>query len=293
MLKGGKVMWLIDPVQMEIDSFRNYKQVLAINRNLENIQSTLFHYGVVVKNTLLADLSCNRIPIPAGGRMQLVDFPYFPLILGNAQSHPISKNMGAVWLQFPGHLEPKLRPDLDIIPLLTSSPYSKIINAPAPIDLETVYMQMRDPESRKSFQSGEKLAGVLMEGNFKSRFKYMKRYGNVPYIEQGKSKMIVIADADIIRNPVDARGGSYPTGYDKISQFTFANKKFLLNCVDHLIDDNGLIEIRAKERQLRLLDPKKNKTDRGYWKWFSMMVPLIIMTFFGFINYFVRKKRYR
>ena len=105
--------------------------------------------------------------------------------------------------------------------------------------------------------------------------------------------MIVIADADIIRNPVDARGGSYPTGYDKISQFTFANKKFLLNCVDHLIDDNGLIEIRAKERQLRLLDPKKNKTDRGYWKWFSMMVPLIIMTFFGFINYFVRKKRYR
>lgn len=292
MLKGGRVMWLLDAVHMEIDSFRNYKQVLAVNRNLENIQSTLFHYGVVVKNALLADLNCNRIPLPAGGRLQLVDFPYFPIIQGNKQSHPISKNMGAVWLQFPGYLEPKIRPDLDIIPLLTSSPYSKVINTPSPIDLETTFMQMRDPEARKSFQSGEKLAGVLMEGQFKSRFKYMKRYGNMPYIEQGKGKMIVVADADIIRNPVDSRGGSYPTGYDKISQITFANKKFLLNCVDYLIDDNGLIEIRAKERQVRLLDPLKSKQDRGYWKWFSMMLPLTFMIFFGTVNYLLRKKRY-
>jgi ABC-2 type transport system permease protein len=292
MLKGGRVMWLLDAVHMEIDSFRNYKQVLAVNRNLENIQSTLFHYGVVVKNALLADLNCNRIPLPAGGRLQLVDFPYFPIIQGNKQSHPISKNMGAVWLQFPGYLEPKIRPDLDIIPLLTSSPYSKVINTPSPIDLETTFMQMRDPEARKTFQSGEKLAGVLMEGQFKSRFKYMKRYGNMPYIEQGKGKMIVVADADIIRNPVDSRGGSYPTGYDKISQITFANKKFLLNCVDYLIDDNGLIEIRAKERQVRLLDPLKSKQDRGYWKWFSMILPLTFMIFFGTVNYLLRKKRY-
>ena len=91
---------------------------------------------------------------------------------------------------------------------MVSSPYSKIINTPAPIDLESVYMQMRDAEARKQFASGEKIAAVLLEGSFKSRYKYMKKYGNVPYIENGKSKMIVVADADIIRNPVDTRGGS-------------------------------------------------------------------------------------
>ncbi len=292
LLKGGRIMWLVDPVHMEIDSFRNYKQVLALNRNLENIESTLFHYGLVLKNTLLADLNCNRIPIPASGRMELVDFPYFPLLQSSAQNHPISKNIGAVWAQFPAHIEPKIRPELSVIPLLVSSPYSKIINAPAPIDLESVYMQMRDPEARKSFNSGEKMAAVLIEGTFKSRYKYMKKYGNLPYIEDGKSKMIVVADADIVRNPVDTRGGSYPTGYDKISQFTFANKKFLLNCVDYLIDDNGLIEIRSKERSVRLLDPEKSKKERVYWQWFSMLVPLGLMTFLGLINYFIRVKRY-
>jgi gliding-associated putative ABC transporter substrate-binding component GldG len=224
--------------------------------------------------------------------MELVDFPYFPLLQGSALNHPISKNIGAVWTQFPAHLEPKIRPELEITPLLVSSPYSKIINTPAPIDLESVYMQMRDAEARKQFASGEKMAAVLLEGSFKSRYKYMKKYGNVPYIENGKSKMIVVADADIIRNPVDTRGGSYPTGYDKISQFTFANKKFLLNCVDYLIDDNGLIEIRSKERRVRLLDPDKIRTERSYWQWLSMLIPLGLMTFFGLINYFVRVKRY-
>lgn len=292
MMKGGRVMWLVDPVHMEIDSFRNYKQVLALNRNLENIQSLLFHYGLVLKNTLLADLNCNRIPIPASGRMELVDFPYFPLLQGSPQEHPISKNIGAVWSQFPAHIEPKIRPNLDIIPLLVSSPYSKIINTPAPIDLESVYTQMRDPEARKTYVSGEKIAAILLEGTFQSRYQYMKKYGNIPYLKEGKSKMIVIADADIARNPVDSRGSTYPTGYDKISQFTFANKKFLLNCVDYLIDDNGLIEIRSKERQLRLLDPEKSKQERAYWQWFSMLWPLGIMSFFGLINYFLRIKRY-
>jgi gliding-associated putative ABC transporter substrate-binding component GldG len=277
---------------MEIDSFRSYKQVLALNRNLENIQSTLFHYGVSVKNSLLADLNCNRVPIPASGRMELVDFPYFPLVQSSAQSHPISKNIGAVWTQFPSYLEPKIRPNLDLIPLLVSSPYTKIINTPAPVDLESVYMQMRDPEARNSFNSGEKITALLMEGSFKSRYQYMKKYGNLPYLENGNSKMIIVADADVVRNPVDSRGGSYPTGYDRITQFTFANKKFLLNCVDYLIDDNGLIEIRAKERSLRLLDPEKSKNERTYWQWFSMLLPLAIMTFLGLLNYFIRVKRY-
>lgn len=293
LMKGGRVLWLIDPVQMEIDSFRNYKQVLALNRNLENIQSALFHYGVSLKNTLLADLNCNRVPIPASGRMELIDFPYFPLLQGSATEHPISKNIGAVWAQFPATLEPKIRPELDAIPLLVSSPYTKAINTPAPVDLESVYMQMRDPESRKTYAEGEKIAALLLEGSFKSRYKYMKKYGDLPYLEKGSSKMIVVSDADIVRNPVDSRGGSYPTGYDKITQFTFANKKFLLNCVDYLIDDNGLIEIRAKERSIRLLDPDKSKTERTYWQWFSMLFPLGIMTFFGLINYFIRVKRYR
>lgn len=291
-MSGGRVMWMIDPVHIEIDSFRNYKQVLALNRDIENISASLFHYGVGLKNTLLTDLKCNRIPIPASGRMELVDFPYFPIFGDNESSHVITKNIGSVWAQFPATLEPKVRPDLDIIPLLTSTPYTKVITAPAPIDLESVYMQMRSAEYRESMKNGEHISAVLMEGIFKSRYKFMKRYSDVPYLEKGKSKMIVIADGDIIRNPVDKNGRGYPTGYDRISQFTFANKKFLLNCIDYLIDDNGLIEIRSKERTVRLLDPEKSKSEKTYWQWFSMLTPIALMIILGIVNYFIRKRRY-
>lgn len=291
-MSGGRVMWLIDPVHIEIDSFRNYKQVLALNRDIENISASLFHYGVGLKNTLLTDLKCNRIPIPASGRMELVDFPYFPIFSDNESSHVITKNIGSVWAQFPATLEPKVRPELDIIPLLTSTPYTKVNIAPAPIDLESVYMQMRSAEYRKSMKNGEHLSAVLMEGMFKSRYKFMKKYSDVPYLEKGKSKMIVIADGDIIRNPVDKNGRGYPTGYDRISQFTFANKKFLLNCIDYLIDDNGLIEIRSKERTVRLLDPEKSKSEKTYWQWFSMLMPIALMFILGIVNYFIRKRRY-
>lgn len=291
-MSGGRVMWLIDPVHIEIDSFRNYKQVLALNRDIENISASLFHYGVGLKNTLLTDLKCNRIPIPASGRMELVDFPYFPIFGDNESSHVITKNIGSVWAQFPATLEPKVRPELDIIPLLTSTPYTKVNIAPAPIDLESVYMQMRSAEYRESMKNGEHLSAVLMEGMFKSRYKFMKKYSDVPYLEKGKSKMIVIADGDIIRNPVDKNGRGYPTGYDRISQFTFANKKFLLNCIDYLIDDNGLIEIRSKERTVRLLDPEKSKSEKTYWQWFSMLMPIALMFILGIVNYFIRKRRY-
>jgi ABC-2 type transport system permease protein len=291
-MKGGKALWLVDPVNIEIDSFRNYKEVLAYDYGLENITASLFTYGVGLENTLLEDLKCNQIPIPAGKRMELVDFPYFPLFGSTDMPHIICKNMGTVWCQFPGTLQPKIRTDVTAIPLLSSTQYSKVINTPASINLENVYMQSRDAQYRSTLNQGVKTAGLLLEGQFKSPFVYQKKYTEIPFVAEGKSKMIVIADGDIARNPVSSSGKFFPTGYDKISQFTFANKKFLLNCIDYLIDNNGLIEIRAKERTLRLLDPEKSKSEKSSWQWFSMILPILSIFILGIANYFIRRKRY-
>jgi ABC-2 type transport system permease protein len=291
-MNGGKVMWLIDAVNMEIDSFRNYKEVLAVDYGLENITASLFTYGVGIDNTLLTDLKCNQIPIPAGKRIELVDFPYFPLFGATDMPHIINKNMGTIWCQFPGTLQAKIRTEVTAIPLLSSTPYTKVINIPASVDLENVYMQSRDPKFRETMNQGIKTAGMLLEGKFKSPFVYQKKYTEIPFKAEGASKMIVIADGDIIRNPVSSSGKFFPTGYDKISQYTFANKKFLLNCIDYLIDNNGLIEIRAKERTLRLLDPEKSKSEKAYWQWYSMILPIFSIIIFGLVNYFIRRKRY-
>ena len=291
-MKGGKVMWLLDPVHVEIDSFQRASTVMAMDKGLENIATGLFGYGVGLNSDLLQDLMCNRIPLPAGGRMQLVPFPYFPLFTSKNSSHIITKNVGAVWAQFPGTLKIKKRDGLNTTPLLVSSPYTKIANAPATVELINVAMMSNSKQFSKTMQSGPQVSGVLMEGKFKSPFQYQKKPNLGNYLPDGKSAMVVISDGDIMRNFVSSKGGNFPTGYDRYSQITFANQKFLQNCVDYLIDDNGLIEIRARETQLRLLDPVKVKDEKFYWQMLNLLLPLLLIIVLGLVNYFIRKTKY-
>lgn len=291
-MKGGKVMWLLDPVQVEIDSFQRASTVMAMDKGLENIATGLFGYGVGLNSDLLQDLVCNRIPLPAGGQMQLVPFPYFPLFTTKNSAHIITKNVGAIWSQFPGTLKIKKRDGLITTPLLVSSPYTKIANAPATVELINVAMMSNDKKYAKTMQSGPQVSGVLMEGKFKSPFQYQKKPNLGGYLADGKSAMIVISDGDIMRNFVSSKGGNFPTGYDRYSQITFANQKFLQNCVDYLIDDNGLIEIRARETQLRLLDPVKVKEEKFYWQMLNLLLPLAFIVLLGMSNYLIRRRKY-
>lgn len=292
-LKGGKVIWMVDPVHAEIDSFESNSQIIAMDNQLENLSASLFHYGVKLESTLLMDANCNAIPIPVGGRPEMIDFYYFPVFMSATSPHIINRNVGPVWAQFPATLTTKSRTDLNVTPLLSSSPYTKTIQAPATVDLEMSYMQSRDDRYRSTLRGGSKLSAVLMEGKFQSPFVYQKHYDAVPFIPNGNSKMIVIADGDIMRNGISGRGGIYPTGFDRFTKTTFANKKFLLNCIDYLIDDNGLIEIRAKEKTLRLLDPEKTRLERAYWQWFNIIAPLLSILIFGVANHIYRKRKYQ
>jgi ABC-2 type transport system permease protein len=292
LMKGGKIMWLIDPLWIEIDSFERQPTVMAMVRGLENINASLFNYGVSMNNDLLQDLVCNRIPIPVGGQMNMVNFPYFPLFTSRNQSHVITKGLGPVWAQFPATLKIKNREGITTTPLLTSSPRTMVANAPATVEFQTIYSRGNNKDFLDKMRGGIQTSGVLLEGDFKSVFLNQKKYGGIPFRENGKSKMIVIADGDIMRNPVSSRGGNFPTGYDRYSRITFANKKFLLNCIDYLIDDNGLIEIRGKELGLRLLDAAKCKEEKTYWQMLNILVPIGLIIIFGCLNFWVRRVRY-
>ena len=293
LLKGGKVIWMIDPVHVEIDSFETNSSIAAMDNQLENINASLFNYGVKMESTLLMDANCNQIPIPVGNRPEMIDFYYFPVFMSVSSPHIINKNVGPVWGQFPATLTAKSKTDLNVTPLLSSSPYTKTIQAPANVDLENAYMQSRDDRFRNTLRGGSKLTGVLMEGKFQSPFIYQKHYTGSAFLPNGESKMVVIADGDIMRNGVSGRGGIYPTGYDRFTKTTFANKKFILNCIDYLIDDNGLIEIRAKEKTLRLLDSEKTRLEHTYWQWFNIIAPLLSMMIFGVANNIYRKRKYQ
>lgn len=292
MMQGGKVMWLVDPVWIEMDSFRFHSSVMAMDRNLENIRTALFNYGVGLNSDLVMDLYCNRIPGPEkGGARMLVNFPYFPLFTSKGLEHIITKNLGAVKSQFPASLKLKQRDGIKTTPLLVSSAYTKIANAPAVVDIPSLMYQMQESGFDKTMNSGNKITGALLEGKFKSPFVYQKKITSLPFLSEGNSKMIVIADADVIRNHAD-RKRIYETGYDPYNGVTFSNKKFLLNCVDYMIDDNGLIEIRGRETTMRLLDSVKAKEEKTYWQMLNILLPMGLVLVFGGINYYIRKRKY-
>ena len=154
----------------------------------------------------------------------------------------------------------------------------------------------------QNFRNGNQIAAVLVDGEFTSPYKFrdgVKRAFDIPFKESiASNAMIVIGDGDLISNQVSSDGQVYPLGYDKYGskQFgtpvEFANKKFFLNCVDYLCDDTNLIEVRSREIVLRLLDKGKIKSDKLYWQSLNMVLPILIIIFFGLANAFYRKRRW-
>jgi ABC-2 type transport system permease protein len=289
-MKGGKVLWMVDPVAAEIDSLERNPFILATDRNLGNLNAQLFEYGVSLNPNLLMDRVCNRIPTP---RREFFDWFYFPLFTSRSLDHPIVKNLGGVWSQFPSTLRAKPRQDIKITNLLVSSPYTKVSGVPSRIEFLSTYMQARDENYRSTMMEGLQTTGVLLEGTFRSPFTFRRKLTSQPFRTECVNSMIVIADGDIARNAVMLRSGQpYPLGYDRFSQITFANKKFLLNCVDYLADGSGLLEIRAKEFQLRLLDQARIKEEKDFWMWLNLLVPIGTILLFGIGNRLVRRYRY-
>ncbi len=138
---------------------------------------------------------------------------------------------------------------------------------------------------------GVKFTAMLVEGKFNSPFVYQKKFDAERFKATGNSKMILISDGDIMSNQV-SQGKAFPTGYDRYTGTTFANKKFLLNCIDYLIDENGLIEIRSKDYNLRLLNQAKVKSEKGFWQVFNVGLPIFLIFLFGGINFFIRRRKY-
>ena len=86
--------------------------------------------------------------------------------------------------------------------------------------------------------------------------------------------MIVISDGDVFKNQVGADGSPYPLGYDHYTRQNFGNKNLLLNIADYMTDDSGLIALRTKEIQIRLLDRARIRSEKLYWQLINNIVPL-------------------
>lgn len=292
-MQGGKVMWMIDPLLIETDSLARYGKVFTADYDL-NLTDLLFKYGVRVNLDVVQDYSSLIVPFGReGGGIDPKPWFYFPVV-PSMNNHAINRNLDLVWLQYPASIDTVGSPSLKKTILLQSTTLSRVSNHPAEVDMQIV----RKPPAEDYFPNKNEPLAVLVEGKFESLYKMANRKELDPeknfIAENAKGKMIVVGDGDLMTNIVRQDGQYYPAGYDRLSKKTFGNRQFFMNCIDYLVDDYGLIEVRNKDIQLRLLDKDKINLpkEQNKWKAINMVVPVVLILIFGLINGFIRKRKY-
>lgn len=289
--RGGKSIWMVDTNYSDTDSLYNEGKMMAFPRDL-NLTDLLFSYQVRINNKLIEDLYSAKIPLATGNvgnqtQFQHLNWFYHPLVNGNP-NHPITKNVAPVRFQFTTQLD-ILSGDIRKTPLLVSSELSKKVGTPTFIELSSIAKEPKQEE----YTAGPQLLAVLLEGKFPSAYKNRVKPFAVNNFtsEEKESKMIVIADGDIAKNQL-LKGKPYDLAKDKWTGEYYGNKEFLLNAVNYLLDDTGLILLRNKTLQLNLLDKQKVYEDKHFWQLLNIVVPLVLLALFGIgFNYF-RKKKY-
>ncbi len=300
-MSGGRTLWFIDPVQISIDSLSAGASTLAFV-NQHNLDDMLFRYGVRLNPMLLQDLQCAVIPVnasQAGQEPRFVPAPwlYYPLLVPPS-TNPITKGLNLVLSKFASPLDTVgLNPEVKKEFLLYSSSESRLIKVPALVNLNQVSKGI----SRYEFTSRNIPVAVELKGQFTSNFRnrplgIILPNHSIDFRDKSEfTKMIVVADADIIRNDVQRRpNGAYviPLGYDRFTQQTFGNKELVVNMVKYLCDDNGLLNLRNRDVKLRLLDRKKVVQERTAWQLVNMIIPSLLLVLFGISWHYIRKRRY-
>ena len=293
-INGGKALFFIDAVK--VDSVAREGSLAQIQS--VGLEDLLFKYGVRLNSNLIKDAQmCANIPLDVGNfgnkaNIQLVPWQYYPLINTFGKS-PIVKNLDAIYTKYVGSLDTVKANGISKIPLLMTSRYTQILKAPAVMSYNFANKKLDANE----YKSGIQMVGVLLEGKFESLFTNRilpSDSRSATFKSEGKSsKIIVCSDGDIPVNDFDKKQNTpLPLGFDKYSGNTFANKDFVLNAIDYLLDDNGVITARNKEVVLRPLDKVALQNERQYWQIVNLVVPIVILILAGSLKGYWRKRQY-
>ncbi|AXT20320.1 gliding motility-associated ABC transporter substrate-binding protein GldG [Flavobacteriaceae bacterium AU392] len=291
-MNGGKSLWLVDKIAIDKDSLLNDEgSNIAIARDL-NLTDFFFKYGVRINPVLVNDVYSDPINLAIGegseAQFQPIQWQYSPLSSGNG-NHAITTNLDLVRLDFANQID-TLKNEVSKTILLKSSPLSKLTGTPRIISIEEGTSK---PDPSTYTNTGNHNLAVLLEGEFTSV--YNNRVKPFQFSEtKNKStttKMIVVADGDIIKNEV-GRNGPLELGFNRLTGNVYANKEFLLNAINYLLDDNGLINIRTKEVAIAHLNPELIIAQKTKWQIINIALPLLLLVVFGLSFNFYRKKKY-
>ena len=302
-MQGGKVLWFLDNLDANKDSLSKLATTVAFDIGL-NLDDQLFKYGIRINRDLVQDLQCDLTPIvvgTAGGQPQVqpVPFNYYPL-LTPSNNNAITRNLEPVLSQYANSIDTVKAEGIKKTLLLSTSENSKFVSTPAMISLQ----ELKTIEEPKLYTKKFLPVAYLLEGKFNSTFahrtpeetksKYQQWY-NAPFSTQCASdnKMIVVSDGDIVLNkPGNQQQEPPPMGVSNSQQQLYANKIFLQNALEYLINPSGIIETRNKDLTLRLLNTTKVEEQKTKWQLINIAVPVLLVIAAGFVYQQIRKRKF-
>jgi ABC-2 type transport system permease protein len=303
-LAGGNVIWALDPLYAEYDSLRNTDGAyLAFDRGL-GLDALLFKYGVRVNSNLVQDLNCAKLPMVVGvdvagaPSIQRVPWPYYPFAQAGSE-HPMVQNMDRVLTAFPASIDTVRAAGVTKTILLTTDTTSRIISSPTMIQLNSGQQE----GELASFTKQHIPIAVLLEGQFKSAFagRLTQALMDSVQLATGKaflttgnkaSKQIVLSDADLITNFVDAQKGPLPMGMIPYEGVQFANPVFFQNMIAYLNEPVSLLDARKKNLVLRRLDPGKVAENRLWIQLVLLLGPVLLLGLGYWAAYAYRQSRF-
>ncbi len=300
-MNGGKVIWAIDAVAMDFDSLRQTGEAYPESRST-GLEDLFFQYGFRLGNQLVLDLINTPIPIAttqgqSGPKVSLVPFPYHVLALP-VGDNPIVQNLDGVDLRYPTLIElVGKQENVTGTVLLASSDNSRRQRLPSPIDLDAQKFSV----DLDRFNEKNLPLAVLLQGRFQSPYanrlsrenEQLLRENGLQYrAESAQTNMIVISDGDVLANSVNSRGEVGFLGLNPYSKIPYANKDFMLNAVEYLLNPRGVITSRSKQVKLRLLDQNQALAEAGYWRLLNLALPLVVLAAFGLVFNLIRRRRY-
>lgn len=294
-MNGGKTLWMIDAVNSEMDTLFQSKKIMAYPMET-NLGDFFFNYGLRINPGLVKDMKKSALMrIVSGevaGNPQYSSFlwPYFPLGIAETKN-PITKNINPVKFEFPTSIDTLGRKNIKTNVLFESSERTNIKQVPNYVALAEIVKT--DSLSEFDKPTTPKIFAVSVQGKFSSAYSSRSERNSYPGFkaQSGDNRMIVIADGDVGKNQI-YKGNPLPLGEDLLTKQTYGNEQFLRNCLDYLLDDSNLMELRNRNIEARLLDRQRIDEEKNNWQWFNLLLPLAIIGLFGALFSWLRKRKF-
>jgi len=298
-MNGGKMLWMIDAVNAEMDTLYRSDKILAYPYDL-NLTDLLFSYGVRINPGIVKDAKRNAtLNIMVNDESKSLNWPYY--VLGESDEgnkHLITKNISPVRFQFPSSID-TLQNDVKKTILYQTSSYTATMSVPNYITLDELQLGLSDSLIQVQYNKSPKFLAVLLEGKFPSAYAGRVERQEIPAFKEESipTKMIVISDGDLAKNELGKPSKNSPEipmeiGFDKTTNISYGNKAFMKNAMDYLLDDSGLITLRNRNVEMKLLDSQKIVNEKLKWQWINTLIPIVIVLFFGLVFTQIKRRKY-